>query len=144
LKGFGEVCRRLIRAAPEWRRWALQEQDAMLKWVRGSVVLVGDAAHAMLPSAAQGGAQAIEDAWVLAESLAEQQGCPREALTRFEQARRDRIQRIVRQSRRNLALYEMGGLSARMRNLGIRVLPAKAHLARLDWLFGWRPVTEKA
>ena len=37
--------------------------------VAGAIALIGDAAHAMAPSAAQGGAQAIEDAWVLAQRL---------------------------------------------------------------------------
>jgi salicylate hydroxylase len=33
------------------------------------VVLIGDAAHAMPPSLAQGASQALEDAWVLAREL---------------------------------------------------------------------------
>jgi salicylate hydroxylase len=143
LQGFGEACRELIQAAPEWRRWPLQQHDAA-EWVRGGAVLIGDAAHAMLPSAAQGGAQAVEDAWVLAESLAAQPGCPRGALTHFEQSRRGRIRRITRQSRRNLKLYELGGLAAALRNGAIRAIPESAHLARLDWLYGWRPQSEKA
>ncbi|MGW5138171.1 FAD-dependent monooxygenase [Nocardia beijingensis] len=39
-------------------------------WNRGRVVLIGDAAHACPPTLAQGGAQALEDASVLAELLA--------------------------------------------------------------------------
>ena len=38
-------------------------------WNRGRVVLIGDAAHACPPTLAQGGAQALEDAAVLAELL---------------------------------------------------------------------------
>lgn len=38
-------------------------------WVRGRIVLLGDAAHAMLPYQGQGGSQAIEDAGVLAAEL---------------------------------------------------------------------------
>ncbi len=37
------------------------------RWSEGNVVLLGDAAHAMTPNLGQGGAQAIEDAFVLAE-----------------------------------------------------------------------------
>ncbi|MEM6689561.1 MAG: FAD-dependent monooxygenase [Planctomycetota bacterium] len=38
-------------------------------WYEGKIVLVGDAAHPMTPNLGQGGAQAIEDAIVLALSL---------------------------------------------------------------------------
>lgn len=38
-------------------------------WYRGRVVLLGDAAHAVSPTAAMGGAMALEDAHVLAEEL---------------------------------------------------------------------------
>jgi 2-polyprenyl-6-methoxyphenol hydroxylase-like FAD-dependent oxidoreductase len=38
-------------------------------WNRGRVVLIGDAAHSCPPTLAQGGAQALEDATVLAELL---------------------------------------------------------------------------
>jgi zeaxanthin epoxidase len=38
-------------------------------WADGSVVLVGDAVHPMMPNLGQGGCQAIEDAYVLAETL---------------------------------------------------------------------------
>lgn len=38
-------------------------------WADGSVVLVGDAVHPMMPNLGQGGCQAIEDAYVLAEAL---------------------------------------------------------------------------
>mmetsp|Transcript_5699 Transcript_5699/g.13850 ORF Transcript_5699/g.13850 Transcript_5699/m.13850 type:complete len:399 (-) Transcript_5699:1921-3117(-) len=39
-------------------------------WADGNVVLVGDAVHAMMPNLGQGGCQAIEDAYVLTENLA--------------------------------------------------------------------------
>lgn len=41
-------------------------------WNRGRVVLIGDAAHVCPPTLAQGGAQALEDAAVLAELLTTQ------------------------------------------------------------------------
>jgi len=39
-------------------------------WADGNVVLIGDAVHAMMPNLGQGGCQAIEDAYVLSEQLA--------------------------------------------------------------------------
>lgn len=45
------------------------EQVVMDDWVKGHVVLIGDAAHASSPSIAEGAAMAMEDALVLAETL---------------------------------------------------------------------------
>lgn len=46
------------------------DQVVMDDWVKGRVVLIGDAAHASSPSMAEGAAMAMEDALVLAEALA--------------------------------------------------------------------------
>lgn len=58
-------------------------------WHRGRVVLIGDAAHACPPTLAQGAAQALEDAAVLAELLlGEDRGGLDEALWQAFTARR--------------------------------------------------------
>ena len=45
-------------------------QPSVLKpWFRGHVALLGDAVHAMMPNLGQGGCQAIEDAYVVAQEL---------------------------------------------------------------------------
>ncbi|HZU01331.1 MAG TPA: FAD-dependent monooxygenase, partial [Ktedonobacteraceae bacterium] len=45
------------------------DQVLLDTWYRGRVALLGDAAHAVSPTAAMGGAMALEDAHVLAEEL---------------------------------------------------------------------------
>lgn len=45
------------------------DQVSLETWYRGRVALLGDAAHAVSPTAAMGGAMALEDAHVLAEEL---------------------------------------------------------------------------
>jgi salicylate hydroxylase len=45
--------------------WQLRDLDPLDTWVRGRVILIGDAAHAMLPTQGQGASQAIEDAEAL-------------------------------------------------------------------------------
>ncbi len=45
------------------------EREPMAEWVRGPVCLLGDACHPMMPTQAQGAAQAIEDAWYLGRVL---------------------------------------------------------------------------
>jgi 2-polyprenyl-6-methoxyphenol hydroxylase-like FAD-dependent oxidoreductase len=67
------------------------------RWSEGRITLLGDAAHPMLPNLGQGGAQAMEDAVVLARCL-KQPNVP-EALRAYQEERRDRTARIVRMSR---------------------------------------------
>ena len=45
--------------------WQLRDIEPLDKWHRGRVILIGDAAHAMLPTQGQGASQAIEDAEAL-------------------------------------------------------------------------------
>src|SRR6476661_6054830 len=65
--------RMMIGAVDDWRKWALFTVPDGGRWTSGSIALLGDSAHAMLPFAAQGAAMAIEDAAVLARCLAESQ-----------------------------------------------------------------------
>jgi FAD-dependent urate hydroxylase len=66
--------------------------------VLGRMVLVGDAAHAMSPSMAQGVGLALEDALVLTETLS---SLPvHEALAAYEQRRAPRIAWVRGQSHR--------------------------------------------
>jgi len=67
-------------------------------WWHGRTVLVGDAAHAPSPSSGQGAAMALEDAVVLARSVAAHGG---EGLAAYERARRDRVEAIVRAGARS-------------------------------------------
>lgn len=45
--------------------WQLRDLEPLERWRRGRVVLVGDAAHAMLPTQGQGASQSVEDAEAL-------------------------------------------------------------------------------
>ncbi len=62
--GWHAIPRMLVSAVDGWRRWALFTVPGSGQWTDGAVALLGDAAHAMLPFAAQGAAMAIEDAAV--------------------------------------------------------------------------------
>ncbi|KAL3448168.1 hypothetical protein BJX65DRAFT_317709 [Aspergillus insuetus] len=45
--------------------WQLRDLDPLPTWYRGRAILIGDAAHGMLPTQGQGASQAIEDAEAL-------------------------------------------------------------------------------
>ncbi|GKT43292.1 FAD-dependent monooxygenase OpS4 [Colletotrichum spaethianum] len=74
--------------------WTLDTYPAMPRWVRGSVGLVGDACHPMLPYVAQGAANAIEDAAVLAAALTCTSNVPL-ALRAYEAVRKERAEKIA-------------------------------------------------
>jgi 2-polyprenyl-6-methoxyphenol hydroxylase-like FAD-dependent oxidoreductase len=67
------------------------------RWSRDNVALLGDAAHAMTPNLGQGGAQAIEDAFVLAEHCG-QAGSVAETLKDYERIRMAKAKWIVKAS----------------------------------------------
>ncbi|MCG5472651.1 FAD-dependent monooxygenase [Micromonospora sp. LAH09] len=75
-------------------------QEVVLdSWARGRVLLIGDAAHATSPNMAQGAAMALEDAVVLASSLAAA-GSVAEALRGYEARRRPRTDWVLGQTHR--------------------------------------------
>ncbi len=91
----------LIRATPTITGgWAAYDFRRVPVWHRDRCVIVGDAAHAASPSSGQGSSMAIEDAVVLAKSLRDLPTVEG-ALARYERLRRDRVERVVRQGRRN-------------------------------------------
>jgi len=98
--GWDERVLQLIHSASSTQRWALYDRNPLDRWSQGRVALLGDAAHAMLPFFAQGAAQAIEDAFVLAACLqhATSASVP-QALQRYEAIRRPRASEVQRMSR---------------------------------------------
>lgn len=127
--------RALIAAAPKWTEWPLYDRAPAARMRRGRVALIGDAAHAALPSLGQGAAFAIEDAAVLARVLS--QGGP-DPLAAYETARIMRAMRLPEASRRQIAIDHLGGLAARARNMALATAPTSALLRGLDWIYGWR------
>jgi salicylate hydroxylase len=87
---WDEGLRERIRRCGTMLRGAVFVRRPLEHWSFGRVTLLGDAAHAMEPFQAQGAAQAVEDAYVLAECLAAGAGDPVAALQRYETIRMNR------------------------------------------------------
>ncbi len=117
LEVFGDFCpkvQRMLNLVPEGEvcEWKLRVHAPLPTWICESMALVGDACHPTLPHLAQGAAQAIEDAAVVAEVLALLPDCSptsiNKALKVYEKVRKDRAETLV----------EMAAASGRALHLG--------------------------
>jgi salicylate hydroxylase len=129
----------LLGVPEAWLKWALFDRRPLRRWSKGPATLLGDAAHAMLPFLAQGAAMAIEDAAVLAQSLARTPDDAIGALRTYEAIRRPRAWKVQRAAARNGTLYHQTGLRGALRNAALRTMGGKFLLRRYDWLYDWRP-----
>jgi len=134
--------RMLIGAVDEWRKWALFTVPDSGEWTDGAIALLGDAAHAMLPFAAQGAAMAIEDTAVLARCLGQGAGENRAgipaALKHYARLRRPRVARVQRAAQQAGRIYHLTGPAAYARDLVIKAMGPRRMLARQDWIYDWR------
>jgi salicylate hydroxylase len=128
----------LINAVERWHRYALFTVPEMPDWAHERAALLGDAAHAMLPFAAQGAGMAIEDAATLAQSLSDPSCGPAQALARYAGMRRGRVGRVQRTAQQLGQTYHLGGAAAVARNLAMKALGGQRLLARQDWIYDWQ------
>lgn len=129
--------RRLLDGARDPLMWPLHE-CADGAWTDGvKTVLIGDAAHAMTPFAAQGAAMAIEDAALLANVLAGASDLPL-ALRHFESTRRARVAKVRSRGAFNRFAYHARGPIALGRNLVLALRGPESLAADLDWLYAYR------
>ena len=111
-EGWHPTIRTIIAATPKVLRQALYDREPLPDWQVGRVVLLGDAAHPMMPFYAQGAAQSIEDAYVLAGCLAAAEDEPEAALARYVRLRQPRTAWMQDLSRREEELYQMTDAAA--------------------------------
>ena len=100
--------------------WVTYDLPSVPVWHTARTVLVGDAAHAVSPSAGQGASLAIEDAVVLGKCLRDTPD-PATAFRTFEALRRPRVERMVAQGRRNGSGKAAGPVARVFRDLGMPV-----------------------
>ncbi len=130
---------RLVELAGPWTAWPIHTVDPKQPWtVQDGIALIGDAAHAMTPFAAQGAAMAIEDAVTLAGFVAASPADRLGALASWEQSRRPRVAQAARRGAVNRLAWHAAGPLALARNLFLKMRPPEKLAADLDWLYGWR------
>jgi 2-polyprenyl-6-methoxyphenol hydroxylase-like FAD-dependent oxidoreductase len=129
--GWHPAVTEMIGAVSQSPRWGLFARRPLAHWSRGPAVLLGDAAHAMLPHQGQGANQTIEDAAVLAAELDGAGDIPA-ALRRYADRRRVRTRQVQLMSwAASAALHLPDGPAARCRDAYLARIPQ--HLA---WIHG--------
>jgi salicylate hydroxylase len=116
----------VMSRASETYKWGIYDRDPLAHWVVGRVALLGDAAHPMMPTLAQGAAISIEDGYAVARHIAQRSDDPRAALAAYERERQPRASKVQ--------------LQARQQFLNNQLVPPPPPLP-VDWIFGHDAVT---
>lgn len=151
-RGWHPDVGRLLTAGGGIGCWALHDREPLARWSSGAVTLLGDAAHPMLPFAAQGANQAIEDAFSLAATLARSgTGDIPGALRRYEELRIPRTEHLQRSARETAVTSHLpDGPRQRERDAE---LAGGSGLEGLRWVYGhdalaaaarWEPQQQSA
>ena len=129
---------RALRVAKRFRRFVIRHRPPVDNWSRGPVTLLGDAAHPMVQYIAQGAAQALEDALVLAESVAAANGDFTGAFQRYQSIRIVRSARVQISSLMMDRILHASAVERRVRNSVFSGRSAAEHYERLAWLYDRR------
>jgi salicylate hydroxylase len=129
--------RALLSAVTQCSKWGLFSRPVTANWGHERIQLIGDAAHAMLPNAGQGAAQAFEDAYILARWLAAMPHDPVKAMDNFRHIRIPRVHGIQHRSssivRTKHAYDPQGGSRSRAK---VDAVDAMA------WIWGYDPIKD--
>ncbi|KAE8373969.1 FAD/NAD(P)-binding domain-containing protein [Aspergillus bertholletiae] len=120
-------------------KWTLFQIHEPVQWRHesGRFVLIGDAAHAILPCLAQGAAQAFEDAGVLGGIFSQWVGRDQipDALRVFEEVRKPRASDVRRRTLDQKAMFALAdGADQEERDGKLR---AGADYGLFEWLWGY-------
>ncbi|PZH20279.1 hypothetical protein C1I97_01450 [Streptomyces sp. NTH33] len=133
---FGACCDH-VRAAGQYLnrsiRWPMYDREPADRWVDGNVALIGDAAHAMLQYLAQGGAQSLDDALVMAEEYV-RADTPEDAFVRYEERRLAHAGNVQRLARTAGELFHFEGVGRHLRNHFFKDHDPEDY-THLDWMF---------
>lgn len=134
---FTGAAKALLDKVEEVHLWGLHRHPVADQWHRGRAVILGDAAHPTLPFMAQGAVMALEDAWVLTESLARMGMEDGPAL--YQARRRHRVVNVIEAANRNARNYHHANPLAKALGFGalrlVNRLAPERLLGRYDWIY---------
>ena len=132
----------IIRATPgKLSGWATYDLPYVPNWHNGSMIIIGDAAHATAPSSGQGASMAIEDAVVLARCLRDLPDTGH-AFAAYEKLRRGRVERIVAHGARTSNSKAAGPVGRVLRDLMLPMI-LKRSAGALAWMHDYRIVWDE-
>ncbi|QKX60295.1 uncharacterized protein TRUGW13939_07438 [Talaromyces rugulosus] len=107
--GWDPVVTKIIGMVDSTLKWPLMNGSTLNRWVLGNLLILGDAAHPMLPYMSQGAAMAVEDGAALARALSKIQSPAQlqEALGIFEKVRIKRTGHMHQASLLNSQLWHI-------------------------------------
>lgn len=108
-EGWTEATQKILTLMQRPDTWALFDHPPAPTYVKGRVCLLGDAAHASTPHCGAGASQAIEDALIMSRVLGlvgDGKDIPK-AFCAYERLRKERSQRLVKNSRESGLLYDL-------------------------------------
>jgi salicylate hydroxylase len=127
--GWNEALLGMLDKIEQVFKWGIYDRDPLSQWTQGRIALLGDAAHPMMPTLAQGASITLEDSYALARNLVRYRDEPRLGLKAYEAERLDRARRVQ--------------LQARQQFDNNRMTPAPPPLSR-DWIFEHDATAEPA
>ncbi|KAI0772514.1 FAD/NAD-P-binding domain-containing protein [Trametes elegans] len=146
--GFEPEVQELVEGTNCWSRWAINMLKDLPTYVHGSIALIGDAAHAMVPHQGAGAGQGFEDALMLGKLLGEQgvtRGTIRTALKVYDEMRRPVSQMVAALSYQsgNFQMFTVPELSDLTEEVstsgkGITAEQFKWMAENLEQLKGWQ------
>lgn len=136
---FGADVQTILTSVTDVRLWGLFRHPVAKRWHDDHCALLGDAAHPTLPFMAQGACMAIEDAYVLADSLSRAK-TQTEGLALYQLRRQSRVRRVVEAANGNAWKYHIR--PAPLRFVAHTVLRTTSRLfpqnmvRQFNWIYG--------
>ena len=136
---FNNEVHAILERVQDVSLWGLFRHDVAKQWHNDYCALLGDAAHPTLPFMAQGATMALEDAWVLADTLKSHSNLPA-ALAAYQSRRIGRVRKVIDAASNNAWKYHLSFPPMRwLAHTGLRfathVAPSKV-LGQFDWIYG--------
>ena len=130
-----DTVKTLLAKVETWRMWVLCDREPVAGWSRGSMTLLGDAAHPMLQYLAQGACMAIEDAVVLSQAVDAHGDDAVAAFLDYQGRRYLRTGKCQLLARYYGDAYHASGVARDLRNQMLAGRTNEAALAGMAWLY---------
>jgi salicylate hydroxylase len=129
---------KLLSVITACSKWGLFTRPITNNWGRRRIQLIGDAAHAMIPSVGQGACQAFEDSYALSRWL---EACPDpvEAFANFRRIRMPRVHGVQRLSFENKNFKHMRDAAKQKESVASG---KRGFHGNISWVWGYDLVSE--